>query len=152
MTALEIYKAQYDEQSTWSGDRESKYEWAASNIFELCTYDGGLDERFVKDILEVCKVILDQQNYEYIEDENNYVKYILVCQTLRQFNWIDWGISLRGAYFHVDHHPESGSREILGALEWHEWDPKEKRSEAKKIEGIPFSAENLRALITFLEE
>ena len=79
MTALEIYKAQFEEDRTWFSSRpDSKYEWVAHRVFDLVTYDSSLDERFVKDIIEVCKVILDRQTFEYIRDGKNYVKYILV--------------------------------------------------------------------------
>lgn len=154
MTALEIYRAQYEEERTWNGTERkwTKYEWAAYRVFDLTTYDGGLDERFVKDILEVCKVILEDRNYEYIEDEKNYVKFILVCQLLDRNNWIEWGSSIRGAWLDVDHSPGRRSRDILEALEWSDWDPVEKKFEEHKIEAVPFSVENLKALIEFMGE
>lgn len=81
------------------GTFENKYEWAASHIFNLATYDSDLDEKFVKLILEVCEVILENKNYEYIEDETNYFTFIAVCQRLNSLGWIDWGTSIRGAWF-----------------------------------------------------
>ena len=153
MTALEIYRAQYEEQLDWYEDKKSKYEWAATDIFGLTTYDGDLDERFVKDILEVCKVILERRNFEYIEaSENNYIKYILVCQLLDRLHWIDWGTSIRGAWLDVDTYYDYKTREstvrsrdILDELEW--WD-----SEHHIIEKVPFTVDNLKDLIKFMEE
>lgn len=153
MTALEIYRAQYEQEKDWyhkSGD--SKHVWAARRIFDLTTYDSGLDELFINDILEVCKVILEKKNYEYIKDEKNYIKYALVCQLLDKFNWIEWGSSIRGAWFEVDSRYDfkskstlSNSRDILDELEW--WDDKH-----HVIEKVPFTVDNLEALIEFMEE
>lgn len=144
MTAIEIYKAQFEEERTWYPDEWDKYTWAARKIFELTTYDSGIDERFVKDIIEVCKIILEKRNYEYIKDESNYIKYILVCQMLKQFNWIDWGTSIRGAWFGAPN--RSSSKDILEYLEWGDNDG------WHKIESVPFTKDNLRALIEFMEE
>lgn len=159
MTAIDIYRAQYAEESTRYYDRYNKYHWAARKIFNLTTYDEGLDELFVKDILEVCKVILEMRNHEYIKDEKNYIKYILVCQLLERFRWINWGTSIRGAWFEVDiqqpwpePEPKSYSKDILEELEWCEYDFEKKRSTPHKIEKVPFTVDNLKALIKFVEE
>lgn len=154
MTTLEIYRAQFEEERTWWDSKPaSKYKWAAHRIFDLVTYDSSLDEMFVKDIIEVCKVILEERTFEYIgESRDNYIKYILVCQTLHKFNWIEWGTSIRGAWFEIDyyypgsgHERENRSRDILDELEW--WG-----DEHHVIEGVPFTVENIKALVEFMEE
>ena len=98
MTTIELIKTDYD-LCVECDIFETKYEWAASSVFKLATYDSDLDELFVKKILEVCKVILNRTNFEYIKDENNYHTYILVCQLLKDMKWINWGTSIRGAWF-----------------------------------------------------
>lgn len=140
MTVKELYKAQYEEECSRFKDT-SKYSWAMSEVFGLCTYDSSLDELFVKTIIEVCKVIKERTNFEYIGDRQNYIKYIQVCQLLNEFNWIEWGTSIRGAWFQGDR-----PRRILDEMEW--WDPMTRHS----IDGVPFTEENLYALIEFLEE
>ena len=153
MTALENYRARYEEQRTWLSNGQTKYEWAASEVFHLTTYDSALDERFVKNIIEVCRVILERRTYEYIEDEENYIKYILVCQLLEQNHWIEWGTSIRGAWFEIDLHqiwPErqmrNYSKDILDELVWGRDDDKH------VIEKVPFTVENIKALVEFMEE
>lgn len=137
MNALKKYRAIYEEQLDWYEDKKSKYEWAATDIFGLTTYDGDLDERFVKDILEVCKVILERRNFEYIEEsEDNYVKYILVCQVLDRLHWINWGTSIRGAWL-GDLYRESD--DILDGY-------------GRPHMKVPFTVDNLKALIEFMEE
>lgn len=97
MTVMETYKLAYE----WDEDcYDSKYEWAANEVFKLTTYDGNLDELFVKKIMEVCQAILDRKTYEYIEaSDENYIAYILTCQLLYRRDWINWGTSIRGAFF-----------------------------------------------------
>lgn len=151
MTTLDIYRAQYETQKELLGKEYSKYEWAALNIFGLVTYDSGMDELLVKNILEVCKVILKHRNYEYINNENNYLKYIIVCQLLHNLRWIEWGTSIRGAWFEEYNFKPWGcdeavtSEDILEELEW--WDP-----EHKVIPGVQFSPENLEDLLIFMSE
>ena len=152
MTALEIYRAQFEEERSRYNPEWSKYKWVAEKVFDLTTYDDDLDERFAKDILEVCKVILENRNFDYIKTENNYVKYILVCQLLNDRRWLEWGSSIRGAWFEEDWRqpwPEPElkcfSKDILEELEW--WD-----SEHHIIEKVPFTVDNLKALIEFMEE
>lgn len=147
MTTLEIYKAQYEEECTRREGGYTKYEWAAMNIFDLFTYDSSLDEKFVKTIIEVCKVILEKGNYEYISDEQNYDKYILVCQMLRRFRWIDWGTSIRGAWFEPD---TDHSKEILEECKW--WTAENGEWTEHVIDAVPFTVDNLRDLVVFMEE
>ena len=78
---------------------ESIWLWISNYVFGLTTYDGELDELFCRKIIEVCKVILDRKNFEYIKDKENYINYILVCQILEKHGWINWGTSIRGAWF-----------------------------------------------------
>lgn len=120
----------------------SKYEWAASDIFDLVTYDAGLDENFVKKILEVCGAILNNETFDYIRDEKQYTDYIIVCQLLDKFDWINWGTSIRGAWFE----PGRNAKQILEEFKWI-------NSEGTHIiKAVPFTVENLRDLIKFMEE
>lgn len=99
----EIYEMLYKEYVECIDPDASKYAWVANEVFDLITYDTSLDERFAKEIIEVIKVILDVETYEYIRDGSNYVAYILVCQLLNNFHWIEWGTSIRGAWFETYH-------------------------------------------------
>lgn len=149
MDVKELYKANYETSQKLLNRTDTKYNWAASQIFGLATYDGELDELFVKDIIEVCKVILNRTNYDYILNRENYIKYILVCQMLNEHNWIDWGTSIRGAWFGKCGCPELESKDILDELEWWDYNLEEPRC---VIEKVPFTEENLKALIEFMEE
>lgn len=80
-------------------EQDKRYAFLASEVFGLTTYDLDLDIEFGKDIFEVMKVIYERKNFEYIKNETNYKKYILVCNLLNDNGWIEWGTSIRGAWF-----------------------------------------------------
>lgn len=128
---------------------ETKYEWAANEIFDLTTYDGELDELFAKKIIEVLKVIFDGTNFEYIKDRTNYINYILICQLLNEFNWIEWGTSIRGSWIET-WHPNCKVRPIL---EEHITTSYADGVEKEHIfPEVRCTKENLKALIEFMED
>lgn len=133
------------------GNEYVKYEWAAFNIFELTTYDSELDKLFVEAIVEVCHAIHERKTFEYILDESKYKRFILVCQMLDKFHWIDWGTSIRGAWFDEHAHPHIGPKVIVDEDKWGEMND-EGEWVKHTIEAVPFTEENLMALIEFLEE
>lgn len=137
----EQYKLAYLEYSTGVECGMSKYEWAASEIFGLVTYDGDLDKLFVERICDVCKYIAAGKTFEFINmSEENYITFILVCQVLYKKNWINWGTSIRGAWF------DDGCGDYI--LDWWVEYCNGRRVDFK----IPFNTENLLLLIEFLEE
>lgn len=151
-----LYKTNYETSQNLLGCACTKYEWAAEKIFDLTTYDSELDELFVKDILEVCKVILDRTNFEYILNRENYIKHILVCQILNKFHWIQWGTSIRGAWFEqvelYENIPDVKFRDIMDEYSWWEYDSLSETYVEHTIDKVPFTKENLQALIEFMEE
>lgn len=147
MNAIDIYKAHYEEERSRRDDEYTKYEWAACYIFDLYTYDTALDEKFVKSIIEVSKAIIDMETYNYIENRDNYLKHILVCQLLYHFNWINWGTSIRGPWFESD-----SRKDILEESSWSLLNEKTGEWDRYKLDAVPFSRDNLKELIKFMEE
>lgn len=76
-----------------------KYTWLSSEVFGIVTYDDNLSINYGKKILEVMTAIRDRKTFEYIEDENQYNTFILVCNMLNKRNMIEWGTSIRGCWF-----------------------------------------------------
>ena len=58
-----------------------KYIFLSDYIFDVITYDD-----------------------DYIKQEEKYIDYILVCNWLESFDLIEWGSSVRGAWFVSDAH------------------------------------------------
>lgn len=140
MDVIELYRKEYAFETEVIQEGSTKYTWAASQVFELTSYDRSLDELFVKKIIEVCKAILEGRTFEYIRDESRYVTYILVCQLLEHLNWIEWGTSIRGAWFEESHEKYHPSQPILKYLYTDE------------ETSVPFTVDNLKALIEFMED
>ena len=135
MTVKEIYEAEYKDYSEFFEEGQTKYHWASKEIFDLTTYDDDLDELFVKKIIEVCKAIIDRKTFEYINvSADNYVTYIIVCNLLEEYDWIEWGTSVGGAWFQEG----PNFRHYL--------------LNCTKNESVPFTIENLKALCEFIEE
>lgn len=77
--------------------KEAKNSYILNHIFNITTYDSDLDEKFVKAILEIMNVIIERKNWEYIEDKNNYIKFITIVNLIIES--LDWGTSIRGCFF-----------------------------------------------------
>jgi len=80
----------------------SKKEFLSEEIFNFTTYDGFVSEILATKALEVCKAINRRTTFEYIKDEANYVSYILMCNTPFFSERIEWGCSIRGAWWDHD--------------------------------------------------
>lgn len=135
MTAKEIFEKDF---ANFEEIQEGNniYEWAASYIFGLSTYDGELDEHFVKIIIDVCKTIDSRNTFKMIEQSDvYYIAYIIVCQLLKHKNWIDWGTSIRGAWF------DYGNRDAEPIYDG-----------GGILPDVPFTKDNFATLIDFVEE
>ncbi len=128
---FDIYEKFYEEMKEGCG-YNNKYEWVCDELFQLTTYDSGMSEKWGRRIIDVCKAILEGKTFDYIEKEGNYEPYLMVCQLLDKKNWIEWGTSIRGAWFQEDFTSD-------GIVT----DPEE---------FVPFTIENLKCLIEFVED
>lgn len=133
MTAREIFEKRYNSYLECLED-QNVYTWAASEIFDLTTYDDGLDEIFVRTICTVAKGIILRRTFDFMNDDSLYIAYIVVCNMFERRHWIDWGTSIRGAWF-----DENTKAEPI--FESYDETP-----------DVPFTKENLVTLIEFIEE
>lgn len=83
-------------------DSNNKYDFL-EEIFGIITYDSGdgsAQEYLINKILDVINCINESENYKYIEkSEQNYFDYITVCNLDFVKSKIEWGSSIRGAWF-----------------------------------------------------
>ena len=71
------------------------------NIFDFTTYDGEIDIFFAKKAIEVCEAITNKTTFEYIRDKENYKWYLALCNMPFFQEKIDWGSSIRGAWWGI---------------------------------------------------
>lgn len=77
----------------------SRLAFLSESVFDFTTYDSEMDELFARRAVEVCEAINTKTTFEYIEDEENYRWYLLMCNMLFFADKLDWGGSIRGAWW-----------------------------------------------------
>lgn len=81
---------------------DSKFEYLSNYIFDFTTYDGEIDELFAKKAIEVCSAINTKTNFGYQESPENYIWYLVMCNMPFFADKLDWGTSIRGAWWIYD--------------------------------------------------
>lgn len=76
-----------------------KLMFLAEILFGIETDDSALSVMLGKDILEVINIIKKGLTFDYIKSEDNYKRYIIIANILNKLDWIEWGTSIRGAWF-----------------------------------------------------
>ena len=85
------------------GDNEmSRFEFLSDYIFDFTTYDAEVSEFFARKALEVCASISDERTYYYIKDADNYRWFLLMVNMPFFSGRLDWGTSIRGAWWSHD--------------------------------------------------
>ena len=84
-------------------DPLERYEYVCE-IFDITTYCSGISEIIGKRIIDVCEAITDGKTFEYIGgSEEDEVWYIVVCNFPFIYPKLNWGGSIRGAWWdHTD--------------------------------------------------
>lgn len=77
----------------------SRLEYLADYIFDFTTYDGEMGELFASKALEVCAAISNGKTFEYIKDREQYIWYLSMVNMHFFDSKIDWGGSVRGAWW-----------------------------------------------------
>ena len=98
------YKKKLDELFKKSTEQTScpapnKLAFLGEYIFDFTTYDSGIDELLASRMLEVVECILNRTTFEYQEEEENYLNYLLMVNYPFLHNKLEWGMSIRGAWF-----------------------------------------------------
>jgi len=102
-------KAQYVELLARSYEKEreleiydSPYAFLAMEIFGLITYDDDEGELFGRKAVDVCLAITRKLTIPYQQDSENYRWYLLMVNMPFFQGKLDWGTSIRGAWWDYD--------------------------------------------------
>lgn len=68
-------------------------------VFSFTTYDDEKDDLFGRKAVEVCAAINDRKTFEYIKDADNYTWFLLMCNMPFFAERLEWGTSIRGAWW-----------------------------------------------------
>lgn len=75
------------------------------NIFNIITYDDKILETcFNFKIIPVLQAIATKQNSSFIDQPHRYLDYVMVINLGDIINLLNWGTSIRGAWFCVSNH------------------------------------------------
>jgi len=82
-----------------STDPIGRLEYLSDYIFDFTTYDREMAELFARRALEVCAAISNSTTFDYIRDAEQYRWYLVMCNMPFFADKIEWGTSVRGAWW-----------------------------------------------------
>lgn len=100
MDYLKLLKNSYEQVKEFQCENElSKYDYLSDYIFVFNTYDSEISELFVQKALEVCIAITERKTFEYQKNKTNYQWYLIMCNMPFFVGKLEWGTSIRGAWW-----------------------------------------------------
>lgn len=78
---------------------ESRLEFLGEQVFDFTTYDGVMSALFAEKAIEVCDAINNKSTFDYIKDHEKYRWYLLMCNMPFFAGRLNWGTSIRGAWW-----------------------------------------------------
>lgn len=76
---------------------ESKLEFLGDTVFDFTTYDKAMSAAMASQMLEVIECIALHKQFEYQKD--HYVNYLMMVNMPFMQGKLEWGTSIRGAWF-----------------------------------------------------
>jgi hypothetical protein len=78
---------------------KSRLEFLSEHIFDFSTYHSGMSTLFARKAVEVCAAITHRTTFDFIEDDDSHQWFLLMCNMPFFATRIDWGSSIRGAWW-----------------------------------------------------
>lgn len=102
MKYTNILNADYKEQKeerirTGAEDELSKLEYLSHRVFDFNTYDSDIDVLFSKLMIDTITAIHTRTTFEY--QKTDYQNYLLMVNMTFLADKLEWGTSIRGAWF-----------------------------------------------------
>jgi len=80
--------------------RTSRHEYLSEHIFQFIAYENRMAELFASKALDVCVAITERKVFDYLGDsDENRMWFLLMCNMPFFANRIDWGTSVRCAWW-----------------------------------------------------
>ena len=85
----------------WSNvsDLVSRLAYLSEYIFKFTTYETTYSELFATKALEVCTAINDRKTFEYINNPEGHLWFLLMCNMPFFRSKLNWGTSIRSAFW-----------------------------------------------------
>jgi len=78
-------------------EKYNRFSYLSNYIFDFTTYSTVMDKQLVIMALATCTTISERTNFDYIK--KNELSYILMCNMPFIADKIEWGTSIRGAWW-----------------------------------------------------
>jgi len=78
---------------------QNRLDFLGEAVFGFTTYDSGPNALFAKKAVEACEAINNKATFDYIKDPDNYQWYLLMVNMPFFSNRLEWGTSIRGAWW-----------------------------------------------------
>lgn len=102
----------YSETKDYEVPPISKLDFLGEYIFNFTTYDSKVSELFAKKMIEVIECIYNKTTFDYQKNENNYFNYLTMVNMPFLQGMLEWGTSIRGAWFDTNNKKEFYFMEI----------------------------------------
>lgn len=89
--------------SGWCTAPGSRLDFLGESLFDFTTYDNGMTELFARKAVEFIQAVNNRTTFEYIKDQDNYQWYLIMANMPFFANKLDWGGSIRGAWWARPH-------------------------------------------------
>jgi hypothetical protein len=83
----------------------SKLKFLADDLFYFSTYEDEIATTMARKAVEVCQAISDRKTFDYIETDEGHFWYLIMVNMPFFKDKIDWGTSIRGAWWHTCRNP-----------------------------------------------
>lgn len=96
---IEVLERSYETMNSFSGVELSRLEYLSEYIFDFTTYEDEMAELFAEKMIQVCKAISEKTTWEYIATNEGRMWYLLMVNMPFMSDRIEWGTSIRGAWW-----------------------------------------------------
>jgi len=126
MDYLKILKESYEDElessASMHGDYDyTKLEFIGEHIFGFVTYESEVLKEMAKLCLDVCLAITHRQTFDYISMPERNVNYLMMINMQFFDGRLDWGTSIRGAWWCLDQKLTTSSLMVDGE-QIHGWE------------------------------
>lgn len=93
-------------------EKETRIEYLGSYIFDFTTYESEVKNQMTIKAIEVCNAITNKTTFDYIEDDESNLWYLIIVNMPFFVDRLSWGSSIRGAWWDIYDFKEGGKFKI----------------------------------------
>lgn len=99
MNYAELLEYAFANQEDTECPNESRAAFLCDKVFGITTYDEDVSELMGRVMIDVCEAITDRTTFDYIKEPVRYHWFVLMCNMPWLAARINWGTSIRAAFW-----------------------------------------------------